>query len=502
MGLLDDLYATELGAIKGVPGTTRANYDKLKGLLGVDATGNGLLSDIGYGARNAVSQAKWNAGNRLDKIQQYLTDPSARFQPSTPESRAAIDESLMNLGSSVMPGAMGGVTKLVDYNLIKAPAKSNQLSATRKQVGGNRITIADPSEITKWEGIYGNPAEIARSAAEHTTPESPWLKELFGVTRPDLVAMSEQMTGNETPYTNFAAKPKGSKIAPNVITPQNTQRIVDTLAEADKYPDLRAMRGWYMMHPAYQMLEKEYGPDQAVNMLKRFNAFTGMTSPGSDVISELNRGSAANYLDNQGQFDLFQKFAGYSDDKRGAGFPDSLRDVIGHPYHKTAHVSPMLKYLDSGEVQMESPKVPLYIQSSGVPETGFQTQLPVGDAHFVRGIGLAHARPWKNVKGESMPNGDSITNTELQTLGDWYRGNIGGALGWESVPTQAMQWGALHQQTGVKTPVGAPKLELIADQVAQDALRRGLDPRRHVLDVLSGRNYIGRGNWKGLLEDD
>lgn len=113
MGLLDDIYSTELGAIRDVPRTTRANYEKLKGLLGVDSTGNGLLSDLNYGARNALSQAKWNMGNRLDKIQQYATDPSVRFQPSTPESRDAIDESLMNLGSSVMPGAMAGMAKMV-----------------------------------------------------------------------------------------------------------------------------------------------------------------------------------------------------------------------------------------------------------------------------------------------------------------------------------------------------------------------------------------------------
>lgn len=494
MGLLDDIKAA-----------TRSNAQRLGGLIDIDSTGNGLLSDLDYAKRNALSRLRYNVGSNLDSAGRYFSgDPNHWLrQASTPESSAAIDEVLMNYGPSEgLGGGLGGVTKLVDYNLIKAPAKSNQLNATRKQIAGNRITVADPSEITKWEGIYANPAEIAKNAAAHTTPESPWLQKLFGVSRPDLVNMSEQMIGNMDPYTNFAAKPKGAKVALNVMTPQNTQRIVDTLAEADKYPDLRAMRGWYMMHPAFKKLEQEFGTDQAVNMLNRFNAFTGMTSPGSDVISELNRGTAANYLNNQGRFDLFQKYGGYSDDKRGANFPAELRDVIGHPYHKTAHVSPMLKYLESGEMQMESPKVPLYIQSSGVPETGFQTALPVGDAHFVRGAGLAHARPWKNVKGEAMPNGDSITNTELQSLGDWYRNHIAGALGWESVPSQAMQWGAFHQATGVKTPVGAPKLELIADQVAQDALRRGLDPNRHLIDVLSGQGYIGRGTAKGLLSDD
>ena len=105
MGLLDDLYATERDAINAVPGTTRANYQKLKGLLGVDSTGNGLLSDLGFGARNAWSQAKWNAGNRLSNIQRYVTDPEYR---NSPEAGKAIREAFEQYADAMAPGNMGG----------------------------------------------------------------------------------------------------------------------------------------------------------------------------------------------------------------------------------------------------------------------------------------------------------------------------------------------------------------------------------------------------------
>ena len=104
MGLLDDLYSTELGAIRSVPDTTRANVNRLKGLLGVDSTGNGLLSDLQYGARNALSQAKWNAGNRLDNIQRFVTDPEYR---NSPEVGKAMSEAFDQYADAMAPGNMG-----------------------------------------------------------------------------------------------------------------------------------------------------------------------------------------------------------------------------------------------------------------------------------------------------------------------------------------------------------------------------------------------------------
>lgn len=114
MGLLDDLYSTELGAIRSVPDTTRANYAKLKGLLGFDSTGNGLLSDLQYGARNALSQAKWNAGNRLDNIQRFVTDPEYR---NSPEVGKAMREAFDQYADAMAPGALGGMAGTIKPKL-------------------------------------------------------------------------------------------------------------------------------------------------------------------------------------------------------------------------------------------------------------------------------------------------------------------------------------------------------------------------------------------------
>jgi hypothetical protein len=83
------------------------------------------------------------------------------------------------------------------------------------------------------------------------------------------------------------------------------------------------------------------------------------------------------YGDNLYRFEDFKKFGGQA----GRG-PADMAAVMGHPYHSTAQSGPMSKYLTGGALDMASAKVPSYIAASGVPETGFQTQWPVGDAHL------------------------------------------------------------------------------------------------------------------------
>ena len=53
-------------------------------------------------------------------------------------------------------------------------------------------------------------------------------------------------------------------------------------------------------------------------------------------------------------------------------------------------------------------------------------------------------------------------------------------------PAQAITC-AFSKQTGVTTPVGAPKLELLADQIATVAKRENVDPLKMRDDVLSGK---------------
>jgi hypothetical protein len=220
----------------------------------------------------------------------------------------------------------------------------------------------------------------------------------------------------------------------------------------------------------------------------------------------MNRGTAANYLATQGRFSDFVDYAGKPMGARGADFPDDLRAVMGHPYHRTAQAIPMQQYLDTGAVQMSSPKVPAYIQASAVPQTGFQTDLPVGDAHWSRAVGLADTRGAATRKGQSVVPGASVSNPEMSTLAPWWKDKIAGQVGLESVPAQARAWGAFSPQTGVESPIGAPKLELLSMKIMEAANRYGVSPEQARDMILKGEGYAGKaaggsiqhfakGNW-------
>jgi hypothetical protein len=277
------------------------------------------------------------------------------------------------------------------------------------------------------------------------------------------------------------------------MNPRNEQRLLDVLSESEKHPALvRGMDPWYIMDPAYKRLEELVGPEEAVKKYRQLNTLTGMASPGSDVLTEMNRGTAANYLATQGRFNDFVDYAGQPFGARGAGFPEDLRAVMGHPYHKTAQATPMQKYLESGQVQMSSPKVPMYIDASGVPKTGFQTDMPVGDAHWSRAVGLADTRGTATRKGKEVVPGASVTNPEMSQLGPWWRDKIASQVGLESVPAQARAWGAFSPQTGVESPIGAPKLELLSMKIMEAADRYGVSPERARDMILKGEGYAGK----------
>ena len=133
---------------------------------------------------------------------------------------------------------------------------------------------------------------------------------------------------------------------------------------------------------------------------------------------------------------------------------------------------------------MGSPKVPSYIHASGVPETGFQTNLPVGDAHWARAVGLADVRTGGNL-------GASASTPEMISLAPWWRDQVAGQVGLEAVPGQALAWGAFAPRTGVDTAVGVPKLELWADQIARRAERAGVSPETMRDRILTGRDHAG-----------
>jgi hypothetical protein len=348
-------------------------------------------------------------------------------------------------------------------------------------------TVKEAKRIA-FPGIYDDPRIIAEKASGRVASESPAMKQLFGVTRDDLYEMSKGRKGNiEGKLPGAAENPKGSKAAEKVMTKKNEQRLLDALYESEKYPELvKGMDPWYTMDPLFKQMVQLMGEEKAVKEYKKFNTLLGMASPGSEVTTEIPRGTAAYFLQKEGRFPEFEEFAGMPAAKRREiDFPQDILNVPGHMYHKTAHSTPMAKFLETGELGMDSPKVPMYIEASGVPETGFQTDVPVGDAHWSRAVGLGDTRTSKNF-------GASVSTPEMSMLAPWWRKKIAGEVGIESVPAQARTWGLFSPQTGVTTPIGKPKLEMISDKIMETARRLNISPEEARDLVLMGKTYAGK----------
>ena len=358
-----------------------------------------------------------------------------------------------------------------------------------EQITVLRPTVDNPQRMA-YPLIYENPKTIAAKAAANVAPEDEALKRLFGVTRDDLYQMSKGRMGTAVPDINLG-KGKTPEPVESIMNQRNAQRLIDTLAEAEKYPHLtRGMDAWYTSDPMYQRLVQLVGKEAADRRFSQINTRTGMMSPGSDVDTEINRGFAADYMISQGRFPEFQKFGGMSLEGRPKDFPKEIERVLGHPYHSTSHVGPLSKYIQSGEVDMTSPKVPLYIQSSNVPELGQQTRWPVPDAHFTRASALADTRTASDFK-------PSMKMSEYRPFGEWYYQNVAQPLGLEGVPAQGRQWGTFAHATGVKTPIGAPKLELIAKHMMDAARYHDIEPEVMRDLILMGEKYERGGRTMG-----
>lgn len=378
-----------------------------------------------------------------------------------------------------------------------APSASAPAGGTAPAPGGalspalaRRAQSALPDRArTSFPGIYNNPREIAQGAEGRVAPESSWLSDLFGVTRADLAKTAER-GGTLTPeqvLPEVGEGARGSASAERVMTPGNTARLRRVLeAGREHAPELtKGMSGWYVMDPAYQRLLHLSGDaDEAKKLYDRFNTSTTAMSPSSGVIPELLRGSALNRARALGDPDAFFKFGGKRD---APGTPDWLAGVPGHAYHSTAHTPGMRAYLESGEFLPGSPKVRPYMFASGVPETGLQTDVPVGDAHWSRGVGLPDVRG-----GSAEAQNKSVSAAEARTLAPWFRERVAKNEGFRAVPGQATLWGLLSGQTGVTTPVGAPKLELLSDLIAQHAQRLRMNPRDLRDAVLMGAAHLSQ----------
>ncbi len=416
-----------------------------------------------------------------------LWQASAPFRVVSPDISPPTSEDIgRRMGADVeSPAFTAGTLGLpgLDDALMKAAAVVPALGVLRP----NRSTIRG-AERKAYPGIYDDPRAIAARAEAQVAPESPALGQLFGVTRRDLARLAEEPGSAPGVLPGAAANPKGSRAAERVMGPANTRRLVDVLDATETHaPRLReGMQGWYIMEPAYQrLLELTGDPAEAKRLFDQQNILSGMASPGSPVEWELQRGTAANMLAEQGRFGEFLKFGGLPEARRASiGLPPELQTFPGHPYHSTAQAKPMQGYLKSGEVQLGSPKVPAYIQASRAHSLGRQSDIPVGDAHWSRGVGLADTRT-------SKAFGGSVSNPEMTTLAPWWREQVAGQAGLEAVPGQAIAWGAFGPATGVETMIGAPKLEILAEQIMDTARRLGISPEEARDLVLLGKAQAG-----------
>ena len=424
----------------------------------------GLGSDVPIDAdesdRLLASLGIESAGRKIDNagIDRYIAESEAR--------EAARDRIAANVYGSLPRYGKGQLFKTVE-----------------KAVKGNGRSTIKGAERKAYPGIYRDPKELVTEASLQIPSESPALQQLFGVNRRDLADMALAREATEWLPPGAPSRGRGSAHAAPVMHDANTERLVNAL-NAAKGTDLGiGMQGWYMMDPAYQRLEVLYGPDEAKMMYDKFNTLTGIHSANSSVLTELNRGSAANWLDSEGRLGDYINYGGSMGVE---GRPDDMAGVVGHMAHKTAHLLPAIRYLSSGVLSKEA-KTPSYIAASQLPGMGNNVNFPVGDAHFSRAIGLADTRPGDT----SDIYGKSWSMPEAMQLHEWFTKDVAGEAGMQGVPAQATLWGVYAPQTGVKTAIGVPKLELLADMIMKTAKRLDVSPERARDLVLSGRAHAG-----------
>lgn len=379
------------------------------------------------------------------------------------------------------PYAPGAGQAAPDYEAMINKQRAVAASNRQQQVLNEPQRMAHP-------GIYKHPVDIAREAQARVAPEHPALKQLFGVNRQDLWEMSGRgaRPGGLAPQYPTTAGTE-NYAAQNVMTPANAQRLVDALGESYKHaPDLiPGMQAWYVMDPLYQRYVRMFGPEEGLRRYQQSNTAMAMHSPASDVDTEINRGTAANMMQQQGRLADYIKYGGLKQTERGPDFPAELRDVVGHPYHSTSQAGPYARYVQTGEVNMSQPKVPLYIQASGPPGAR-QTSRAVPDAHIARSIGMADVR-------KTAQPGVSMKTGEYTPIGPWYEQQVAQPLGLQAVPAQGHQWGLFAPQTGVETPIGAPKLEIMARRAWERAQKLGIDPNVLMDRVMQGKEHLVRG---------
>lgn len=340
-------------------------------------------------------------------------------------------------------------------------------------------TVRDPKR-SAYPGIYEDPKDIVSKVK--AVPESPHLKAIFGTTRQQMHddVIKQGDVAPKTPMPGMATKGNGSAHAAQVTTPENADRIRSTIAAfKEHHPNAyNGMVSWYHMDPMYQSIKKILGgnADRAGDVYHKLNTYTALASPMSSVEPEIRRGTAAATMAAEGKFEKFATHGGQPGSKTALKkAPELMTPEMGnegHAFHGTAHTPAMSRFNETGQ-EANAPKTGAYRRASDAPSrpgSEYQNTVLVGDSHFSRGAGLA------DVRGAAAYDG-SIEGPELKAVHPWYHENVAKPLGLPATSAQAAQWAALSHETGVETAIGAPKLEIWADQIAIAADKAGVTPK-------------------------
>ena len=325
--------------------------------------------------------------------------------------------------------------------------------------------------------IYEDEKILAKEAERNVEPEHPLNKEL-GISRAEMYDESiRRMQGVDDGFNpgGVSRTGKGAEAANRIITPSNTERLISHLEAFKKYAPgmMEGMVPWYNFESLLRAMSERYGPERALDAIRRTNMFTAPHSANSPVVPEIDRGLAARDLWQVGRFD---------DWRRGGSNPRAILglDVDGGMGTK-AQTDALNRYLTTGEFGWQAPKVHSYYQASDPVNP--QTAWAVGDAHYARSLGLPETRT------NAAPY-ESLTASEVASIGPWWN-DIAREAGLPAVPGQAVNWGGFATRTGVKSTVGKPKVEFFLDKVAQLMEREGVsfDDALQRTFGIDGRTY-------------
>lgn len=349
-------------------------------------------------------------------------------------------------------------------------------------------TLQDPPPQTKAPAVRvksaargkPRPDELVAKAEQQVAPESPLLKELFGVDRQDLDTLTHQAQRGDNAIDVYSPTRPPSYLE-GVMTPTNKAWLREVLGRAGESDKLAGSYGWYHVDPYVRKYQEILGDEEGLRRYLIDNQFGSALSPMSAVEPEITRSSIAAMMDKQGRLpDFFD--------------PKNLPAGTGHIAHTSAHSRGLQRYLEKGDVFSpdldDAVKTRIYNESR-LPSDMANFFWPTGDAHWVRAMGIDKVRPHKSVKGKSGPDRSSVGATEYEPAARFFN-SAAEAEGMMGSPAQALIWNAAAPYTGVKTKIGAPYLELVARRAQAAAKRQGVTPEEALVNHILGKDYLGK----------